>query len=71
MKRGDKVCTQIVKNSSIKELLPIDEGDAVIYSDGSKTYDGLVNYCYKEHFREQHANSWKQPYRIENFGRFL
>lgn len=49
--RGDKVYTQIVKNSSVSELLPIvkdkADTDAVIYSDGFKTYDGLVNYGYK------------------------
>lgn len=47
--------TQIVKNCSVRELLPIIQGkaatDAVIYSDSFKTYDGLVNYGYKKHFR--------------------
>ena len=61
LKRGDKVYTQIVKNCSIKELLPIIKGKAdegsVIFSDGFKTYDGLVNYGYKQHFRINHSNN--------------
>ncbi len=61
LKRGDKVYTQIVKNCSVKELLPIIKGktdtNAIIYSDGFKTYDGLVNYGYKEHFRVRHSNN--------------
>ncbi|MBS9768491.1 MAG: IS1595 family transposase [Flavobacteriaceae bacterium] len=76
LKRGDKVYTQIVKNCSIKELLPIIKGkadtNAVIYSDGFKTYDGLVNYGYKEHFRVKHsdnefANGTNHINGIENF----
>jgi transposase len=59
LKRGDKVYTQVVKNCSVKELMPIIRGKAdtraVIYSDGFKTYDGLVNYGYKKHFRVQHG----------------
>ncbi len=55
LKRGDKVYTQIVKNCAIKELLPIIKGkadtDAIIYSDGFKTYEGLINYRYRRHFR--------------------
>ena len=61
LKRGGKVYTQVVKNCSIKELMPIIRGKtdtgAVIYSDGFKTYDGLVNYGYKKHFRVQHGNN--------------
>ena len=47
-KRSDRVYTQIVKNCSVSELMPIikDKADteAVIYSDGFRTYDVLVNY---------------------------
>lgn len=61
LKRGDKVYTQVVKNCSIKELLPIIRGKAdtgaVIYSDGFKAYDGLVSYGYKKHFRVQHGEN--------------
>ena len=61
LKRGDKVYTQIVKNCSISELLPIIQGkiepNTVLYTDGFKTYDGLVNYGYKEHFRVKHGEN--------------
>ena len=46
---------------SVSELMPIIKGktdtDAVIYSDGFKTYDGLVNYGYKKHYRVKHAEN--------------
>ena len=76
LKRGDKVYTQIVKNCSVSELMPIIKGkadtDAVIYSDGFKTYDGLVNYGYKKHYRVKHgenefADGHKHINGIENF----
>jgi len=61
LKRGDKVYTQIVKNCSISELLPIIKGrtdtGAIIYSDGFKSYDGLVNYGYKRHYRVKHREN--------------
>ncbi len=61
LKRGDKVYNQIVKKFSIKELLLIIKGKAdtntVIYSDGFKTYAGLINYGYKEHFRVRHSDN--------------
>ena len=61
LKRGDKVYTRIVKNRSIKELLPIIKGkvdeESIIFSDGFKTYDGLVDYGYKQHFRINHSNN--------------
>jgi transposase len=61
LKRGDRVYTQIVKNCSVRELLPIIKGktgtDAIIYSDGFKTYDGLVNYGYKKHYRVKHGEN--------------
>jgi len=61
LKRGDKVYTQIVKNCSISQLLPIIRGKAdtgsVLYTDGFKTYDGLVNYGYKKHHRVRHGEN--------------
>lgn len=76
LKRGDKVYTQIVKHCSIKELLPIiksrTDTDAVIYSDGYRAYDGLVNYGYKKHYRVKHdynvfADGHNHINGIENF----
>ena len=61
LKRGDKVYTQIVKNCSISELLSIIKGrtdtGAIIYSDGFKSYDGMVNYGYKRHYRVKHGEN--------------
>jgi len=76
LKRGDKVYTQIVKHCSINELLPIIKDKAsigaVVYSDGYKVYDGLVNYGYKKHYRVKHSeNEFARGYNhingIENF----
>jgi transposase len=61
LKRGDKVYTQIVKNCSASQLLPIIKGkadtDAVIYTDGFKTYDGLADFGYKKHYRVKHGEN--------------
>ena len=61
LKQGDKVYTQIVRNCYIPELLPIIKGrtdtGAIIYSDGFKSYDGLVNYGYKRHYRVKHREN--------------
>ena len=76
LKRGDKVYTQIVKNCSMAELLPIIKGkadkDSVIYTDGFKTYDGLADFGYKKHYRVKHgenefANGTNHINGIENF----
>jgi len=61
LKRGDKVYTQIVKNCSVAELLPIIESrtnkDSTIFTDGFKSYDGLVDYGYKHHYRVKHSDN--------------
>jgi transposase len=76
LKRGNKVYTQIVKRCSISELMPIIQGrtdtNSVVYTDGFKTYDGLVNYGYKRHYRVYHgdnefANGNNHINGIENF----
>ena len=76
LKRGDKVYTQVVKNCSVSELMPIIKGkadkEAVIYTDGFKTYDGLADYGYKRHYRVKHGeNEFAKGHRhingIENF----
>lgn len=76
LKRGDKVYTQIVKHCSIRELIPIIKGrtdtDTIIYSDGYRVYDGLVNYGYKKHYRVKHdynvfADGHNHINGIENF----
>ena len=61
LKRGEKVYTQIVNNCSTNQLLPIIQGkasiNAVIYSDGFKTYDGLADFGYKKHYRVKHGEN--------------
>jgi transposase len=57
LKRGGKVFTEIVKNCSKQALMPIIKGqvlnESTIYTDGWKSYDGLVLDGYK-HFRIHH-----------------
>lgn len=75
-KRNGNVYTQIVKNCSSRELLPIikehADSKSTIYSDEWKAYDGLVNFGYKKHYRVAHgkdvfANGRAHVNGIENF----
>jgi len=75
-KRNGNVYTQIVRNCSSRELLPIIKEHAtcnsIIYSDEWKAYDGLVNFGYKKHYRVTHskdvfANGRAHVNGIENF----
>ena len=76
IKRKGKVYTQVVTNCSAKELIPIIKSkvskDSTLYTDGFKTYDGLVNFGYKKHHRIYHsknefANGKNHINGIENF----
>lgn len=57
LKRGGKVFTEIVENCSKQALMPIIKGqvlnESTVYTDGWKSYDGLVLDGYK-HFRIHH-----------------
>lgn len=59
LKRNGKVYTQIVEKVSKKALLPIIKGkvleDTTIYTDGWKSYDGLITEGYK-HYRIYHSH---------------
>ena len=61
IKRGGKVYTQVVRNCSATELLPIIREkvseESVVYTDGFKTYDGLVDLGYKKHHRIKHGQN--------------
>ena len=61
IKRKGKVYTQVVKNCSAKELIPIIEDrvdkDSTVYTDTFRTYDGLVNFGYKKHYRIKHSEN--------------
>ena len=77
LKRDGKVYTQIVKNCSASELIPILSqysklDSSNIYSDCWKAYDGLVDYGAKAHYRVKHsknefANGKNHINGIENF----
>lgn len=59
LKRHGKVYTQIVPNASRETLRQIVqmkvEADSTIYSDGWRSYDGLVDWGYKRHYRVNHS----------------
>lgn len=59
LKRGGKVYTQVVKNvtrDTLKQIVQARvEPDSTIYSDGWRSYDGLVDWGYKRHYRVNHS----------------
>ena len=61
LKRDGKVYTQVIRNCSMAEIVPIIEAnadkEAIIYTDGFKTYDGLADYGYKKHYRIKHGQN--------------
>ncbi len=61
LKRNGNVYTQVVKNCSMSELIPIvleqADSEATVYTDGWKAYDGLADYGYKKHYRVVHSNN--------------
>ena len=77
LKRDGKVYTQIVKNCSASELIPIlsqysELDSSTIYSACWKAYDGLVDYTALAHYRVKHsknefANGKNHINGIENF----
>jgi len=60
-KRGNRVHTQVVNNCCRTTLMPIItrlvKKHATVYSDEHKTYDGLVHYGYKRHYRIKHSDN--------------
>ena len=60
LKRKGRVYTQIIPNCSRAELMPIIKGkiltDTTVYTDGWKSYDGLVLNGYK-HYRIYHSKN--------------
>ena len=59
VKRSGKVCTQIVPNASraaLKQVIQerIDP-DSTVYSDGWRSYDALIDWGYKKHYRINHS----------------
>ncbi len=60
LKRNGKVFTQIIENCKRSELMPVIKGKVLekstIYTDGWKSYDGLVLNGYK-HYRIHHHDN--------------
>ena len=76
IKRHDKVCNQIVKSCSAKDLLGIVQEkvpkESSVYTDTFRIYDGLVNMGYKKYYRIAHgqdefAQNHNHINGIENF----
>ena len=61
LKRGDKVITEIVPDCSASTLQKVIRGktsiDSIIYSDGWRGYNGLVDFGFKKHFRVHHGDN--------------
>ena len=78
LKRGGKVFTEIVENCSKQALMPIIKGQvlsaATIYTDGWKSYDGLVLGGDKHHRIHHHKNQFARGknhvHGIESFWSF-
>ena len=62
LKRKGRVYTQIIPNCSRRELMPIIKGkiltDTTVYTDGWKSYDGLVLNGYKHYRIHHHENEF-------------
>jgi len=61
LKRNGKVFTQIVKNCSASEILPLirrKEGEGpTMFSDSWKSYNVLVDFGYKKHYKIKHSHN--------------
>ena len=59
LKRGGKVYTKVVKNCSREQILPILKGkildESTVYTDGWKSYDGLIDLKNFKHYRVYHS----------------
>lgn len=66
LKRNGKVYAQVVPDVSRKTLMQViedkvDKG-SVVYTDGFRSYDGLVDWGYKHHYRVNHgADEFVEP----------
>ena len=60
-KRDGKVYTQVIRNCSKDVILPLISKkitkDSVLFTDGFKTYDGLVDMGYRKHYRVHHGKN--------------
>jgi transposase len=61
LKRGGKVYVQVVENCKQETLLPISKKvikpNSIIYTDGFRAYENLLNEGFKAHFIVNHGNN--------------
>ena len=71
-KRKGNVYTQIIRNCSKTEILPLINSKiskkTTVFTDGFKTYDSLVDLGYKKHYRVHHGKNEfvKKEKRVKN-----
>ena len=71
-KRKGNVYTQVIRNCSKTEILPLINAKigkkTIVFTDGFKTYDSLVDLGYKKHYRVHHGKNEfaKKQKRIKN-----
>ena len=71
-KRGGNVYTQVIRNCSKAEILPLISSkiskETLVFTDGFKTYDSLVDLGYKKHYRVYHGRNEfsKKSGRVKN-----
>ena len=69
-KRRGKVYTKIVSNCSKEALFPMIKSkihkEAIVFTDGFKTYDSLVNFGYKKHYRVYHGKNEFASLEVDN-----
>ena len=71
-KRKGNVYTQVIRNCSKTEILPLIRSKiskkTTVFTDGFKTYDSLVDLGYKKHYRVHHGKNEfsKKKGRIKN-----
>lgn len=60
-KRKGQVYTQVIRNCSKTEILPLISSKigkrTTVFTDGFKTYDSLVDLGYKKHYRVRHGKN--------------
>ena len=61
LKKRGGVYTQVLRNCSKKEILPLISlkisKEVLVFTDGFKTYDSLVDLGYKRHYRVYHGKN--------------
>ncbi|MCY4127637.1 MAG: IS1595 family transposase [Gammaproteobacteria bacterium] len=71
-KRKGNVYTQVIKNCSKTQILPLISSKISkkvrVFTDGFRTYDGLVDMGYKKHYRVHHGKNEfaKKEKRVKN-----